>query len=204
MSGSEKMVTSEQRERLLERHRYINVDHDQWYDSVYSDFTEDMREVGIWVDRMYFRGFWSQGDGACFEGGFCSSGVYLDHHHKDQYPMIRKLMEVGGYIGTNCKHTGWYYHENSTSFSTDHDTFYRLVECPTEFQEKIVDAWDGQLEDEVDAFEQDVTEQWRTYMQDLYSKLEAEHDYLTSDEAVWEAIVANELDEDDEELEDAA
>jgi hypothetical protein len=198
------MVNLEQRERLIERHRYINVEHDQWWDCVYSDFKEDMREVGIHVNRIYFSGFWSQGDGACFEGGFCSSGVYLDHHHKDQYPMIRKLMDVGGYIGTDCKHSGHYYHEHCTSFSTDHDTFYRTVECPTEFHEQIVDSWDRQLEDEVEAFEKDVIEQWRTYMRDLYRKLEEEYDYQTSDEAVWDTIEANELDEDEEEYDEVA
>jgi len=29
---------------------------------------------------------------------------------------------------------------------------------------------------------------------DLYRRLEKEYDYLTSDEAVWDAIVANDLD----------
>ena len=157
-----------------------------------------MYDCGVQVDRMYFSGFCSQGDGACFEGGFCSLGVYLDHHHKDQFPMIRKLMDVGGYIGTDCKHSGRYYHENCTRFSTDHDTFYRTVECPTEFHEQIVDTWDRQLEDEVDAFEKAVIEQWRSYMQDLYRRLEDEHDHLTSDEAVWETIEANELDDEDD------
>ena len=42
-------------------------------------------------------------------------------------------------------------------------------------------------------FETAVTEQWRTYMHELYRKLEAEYEYLTSDEAVWETITANEL-----------
>jgi len=32
-------------------------------------------------------------------------------------------------------------------------------------------------------------------MQDLYRLLEAEYDYLTGDEAVWETIEANELDQ---------
>lgn len=203
MSGL-KMVKSEHRSALLEKYRYINVEHHQWWDCVYADFKADMREVGIYVSHIHFSGFWSQGDGACFEGGFCSSGVYLDHHHKDQYPMIRKLIDVGGYIGTDCKHSGRYCHSNSTSFSTDHDTFYRLVECPTEFHEQIVDTWDRQLEDEVDAFEKDVTEQWRSYMDDLYRKLEEEYDYLVSDEAVWEAIESNELDIDEEDLDEAA
>ena len=198
------MMNSEQRERLIERHRYINVELDDWHQSVYEGFKEDMREVGIDVRRMYFTGFWSQGDGACFEGAFGNLRAYLDHHHKDQYPMIRKLLEHDGYVYIECRHSGHYYHENCTQFSTDHDTFYRLVECPTEFHEQIVDQWDKQLEYEIDDFERDVTEQWRSYMQDLYRKLEEEYDYLTSDEAVWEAIEANELDEDEEEYDEVA
>ena len=194
------MVSLERRESLLETYRYINVEHDRWYECVYSDFKEDMREVGIRVDRMFFSGFSSQGDGACFEGGFDNLKTYLDHHHKDQYPMIRKLMDHGGHVYIGCRHSGHYSHENCTSFSADADTLYHLVECPTEFHEQIVDTWDKQLEDEVEAFENDVTEQWRTYMQELYRKLEAEYDYRVSDEAVWEAIEANEL---DEEMEDA-
>jgi len=198
MSGLEMTVSSEQRENLLEEHRYINVAHDEWWDSVYSDFKEDMREVGIHVDRMFFSGFSSQGDGACFEGGFDSARTYFDHHHKDQYPMIRKLMDHGGHIYVSCRHSGRHYHENCTAFSIDHDTLHQLVECPTEFHEQVIDQWDRQLEDEVEMFERDMTEQFRTYMRDLYSRLDTEHDYLTSDEAVWEAIEANELDQGEE------
>lgn len=193
-----KTVNSEARSALLETHRYINVAHDEWWGYVYSDFKEDMREVGIHVDRMYFSGFWSQGDGACFEGGFDSARTYFDHHHKDQYPMIRKLMDHGGHIYVSCRHSGRHYHENCTAFSIDHDTLHQLVECPTEFHEQVIDQWDRQLEDEVEMFERDMTEQFRTYMRDLYSRLETEHDYLTSDEAIWEAIEANELDQGEE------
>ena len=35
-------------------------------------------------------------------------------------------------------------------------------------------------------------------MGDLYRKLEAEYDYLVTDEAVWETIEANELDQTEE------
>lgn len=183
---------------LLERHRYINVEYDEWWECVYSDFKEDMRAVGIYVGRMYFSGFWSQGDGACFEGMFNNVRTYLDHHHKDQYPMIRKLLGHEGYVYLDCKHRGHYYHANYTEFTLGSDTFYRLVECPTEFHETIVDTWDKQLEDELGDFEKDVIEQWRTYMQDLYRNLEEEYDYLVSDEAVWEAVEANELDQMEE------
>ena len=189
------MMNLEQRERLLEKHRYINVEFDRWWDCVYEDFRQDMMEVGICVERILFSGFYSQGDGACFEGHFNNLRTYLDHHHKDQYPMIRKLLEHGGHIYITCTHSGRYNHENSTAFSTECDTFYHLVECPTEFHEQVADTWDKQLEHEICDFERDVIEQWRTYMRDLYCKLEAEYDYLVSDQAVWETIEANELEE---------
>ena len=197
-------MKSEQREQLLETHRYINVEHDEWWDCTYADFKEDMRRVGIDVTRMYFSGFWSQGDGACFEGGFDNVLTYLDHHHKDQYPMIRKLLEHEGGLYVHCDHSGNFYHENCTSFWVDCDTLTGMVDQPTEFHEQIVENWQQQLEREMDAFEQDVTEQWRTYMGDLYSRLEEEYDYLVSDEAVWETIEANELDQVAEDYDEAA
>lgn len=198
------MVNSEQRERLLEKYRYINVEHDSWWECVYADFREDMKAVGINVTRMYFSGFWSQGDGACFEGSLADTVAYLDHHHKDQYPMIRKLVEHGGDVYARCKHSGRSYHQYCTEFSVDSDTLTGMLDCPTEFHETIAEQWQEALDAEVSEFEKDVIEQWRTYMQDLYRNLEKEYDYLVSDEAVWDTIEANELDEDEEDFDEAA
>jgi predicted glycoside hydrolase/deacetylase ChbG (UPF0249 family) len=166
---------------------------------VESDFVEDMKKVGIQVNTIYFSGFSSQGDGACFVGAMDNTLTYLDHHHVDQYPMIRKLLEHDGEVYVKCKHSGHYYHENCTEFWADSDTLTGMVDQPTEFHEAIVEEWQRLLEDEVNNFETDVTEQWRTYMQQLYRKLEAEYDHLTSDDAVWDTIEANELIEDLEE-----
>jgi hypothetical protein len=55
MSGL-KMVKSEHRSALLEKYRHINVEHVEWWDCVYVDFREDMKVVGINVNRMYFTG----------------------------------------------------------------------------------------------------------------------------------------------------
>jgi hypothetical protein len=190
------MVTSSQRTSLLEKYSYINVEHDTWWDCVYSDFTEDMKAVGIEVHRMFFSGFWSQGDGACFVGKLDNPQVYLDHHHKDQYPMIRKLLENGGSIYTNCEQRGNYYHENSVRLWIDRDPLHAVIDQPTEFHVAIVEEWDKLLDAEMTDFDTTMTEQWRTYMRDLYRKLEAEYDCLTSEDAIWDTIVANELDTD--------
>jgi hypothetical protein len=195
------MVASSQRTALLEKYRYINVEHNNWWDCVESDFIEDMKQVGIHVDKIYFSGFWSQGDGACFSGKMSNTLTYLDRHHLGQYPMLRKLLEHDGEVYVSCKQSGRYYHENSTEFWADSDTLTGMVDQPTDFHEAVVEEWQRLLGVELDDFEKDVTEQWRTYMQQLYRKLEEEYDYLTSDDGVWDTLVANELVEDLEEEE---
>lgn len=193
-------VELSRRTTLIERYRDINIGH-QWWDCVYSDFTEDMKAIGIDVRQMYFSGFWSQGDGACFQGKLDNTLVYLDHHHQGQYPMIRNLLEHGGEVYVNCDQSGNYYHEMCTSIWVDADTLTGILPQPTEFHEQIAEQWQDLLNKEMDDFEKDVIEQWRTYMRDLYRKLEEEYDHLTSDEAVWDAIEANELDTDAEDEE---
>ena len=62
------------------RNHYIeNWVHDDWYDYVYSMAIEDGKKHGFVIDNIYFSGFYSQGDGACWEG---SVDLYdfLDSH----------------------------------------------------------------------------------------------------------------------------
>ncbi|MEI2421404.1 hypothetical protein V6O07_14115, partial [Arthrospira platensis SPKY2] len=77
MSGS-KMVSCEHKSALIEAHRYINVEYYDWYEYEYEFFKKDMAEVGVEVRKIYFSGFGSQGDGACFEGTFTTALKYLD------------------------------------------------------------------------------------------------------------------------------
>jgi hypothetical protein len=187
------MVASSQRTALLEKYRYINVEHNNWWDYVESDFTEDMKQVGIEVDKIYFSGFWSQGDGACFVGSLDNALTYLNHHHVDQFPMLRKLIEMGGSVWATSDHRGRYYHSSSVSINAECEAFWQCANPKSELQEAVIQRWDDMVDKEIVDFEAALAEQWRTYMNDLYTKLEEEHDYLTSDDAVWDTLVANDL-----------
>ena len=55
-------------ESLIDKYRYYNVEHIDWWEYTYNEFTERMKQKGIGVDRMFFSGFWSQGDGASWSG----------------------------------------------------------------------------------------------------------------------------------------
>lgn len=187
------MVASSQRTALLEKYRYINVEHNNWWDCVESDFVEDMKQVGIQVDKTYFSGFWSQGDGACFVGSLDNALTYLNHHHVDQFPMLRKLIEMGGSVWATSDHRGRYYHSSSVSINAECEAFWQCANPKSELQEAVIRRWDDMVDKEIVDFEAALAEQWRTYMNDLYTKLEEEHDYLTSDDGVWDTLVANDL-----------
>lgn len=194
------------KERALEKHRYINVEHDDWYESVYEDFRCVMEDKHIHVERMYFTGFCSQGDGACFEGSIADGRVvqYLDMHHPNEYPMIRKLVENGGYFNISvCQH-GHYCHQYSTMFSVEHDSFYNILETPTDLQSMVAATYDNMLDAEASAFEEVTKDKWRGYMGDLYEQLSDEYDALTEDDAVWDTIIANDLLEGEEDDEDGS
>lgn len=177
---------------LLEKHRTINVDHDWWHDCVKHDFAERMEKQGITVDNIYYSGFWSQGDGACFEG--CINPLrFLRKHFPTEYPMLRKVVGLGGRVHLACTHHGHYYHEHCTHFGFDVEGFEYLMVKPTDFHERVVDIMDSELQKELDTFEERSIAIMRGYMKELYRELEKEYDYLVSDEAVAETIIANDL-----------
>ena len=188
-------------ERTIDKYRHINVEHDDWWEYTYNEFVLSMEQVGIDVDRMFFSGFWSQGDGACFEGRIGDTKLFLDKHFTPtDYPTIRKLLDSGGSITFRCKHHGHYYHENCTSFDVDCDLFTYVLDKPTDFHEQVVESLDALLDVEMNDFEKQSVELFKNHMRTLYRTLEKEYDHLTSDEAVVETIIANDLQEveDDE------
>lgn len=167
---------------------------DDWWDGVYEWADEVFKIIGItsgkYVKTMnntmrrtgpaiYFSGFNSQGDGACFEGSY----VHLSgapEKLRAEYPTEETLHKIAdelqavqarhGYqLSATSQHLGRHCHEHSVLISVFADGDYA---------------------------EEDVAEEVRKCMRDLmrwiYDKLEQEQDYLLSDEYVDESIRANE------------
>lgn len=188
------------RDEILDKHRHWNVDHIEWWDAVYDDFKRDMDAIGIEVQRMYFSGFSSQGDGACFEGRVHSWEDFLKSMEY-QDPALITLADTGWKFGV--EHKGHYYHENCTRFdaclntldsndAVDDDDFAQVF---SPYKSEIqTAAWmaliaDYKRLDLEEAFE----EEFKRHMRSLYNRLEAEYDHQTSDEAVLEALDANDM-----------
>lgn len=183
---------------LIEKYRHWNVEHVEWWQCTYEDFKQQMGEQGIYVSDMYFSGFWSQGDGACFEGFIEDMKQYLEKNFKpDDYPMIRKLLDGGGSVKFSVKHSGHYYHENCTQFYIEADRLEHVLDAPSDFHVAVLENYDQLLDGEIVDFEKESVEIFKNFMRKFYRDLEQEYDHLTSDEAVKEAIVANELTNDE-------
>ena len=184
---------------LIEKYRDINVAHN-WYESVIEQFKADMAAIGIKVGEVYFSGFWSQGDGACFEGRVIDWDKFLAHLGYTDPVLVDHAYN---YWEFSCSQKGRYYHEYSVEFDyytpmpdsrTDEEDFINSF-GPYDPDDLRSRAWFAVLDQYSHInFAETIKDVFRDHMRSLYRKLEAEYDYLTSDEAVWEAIVANELD----------
>ncbi|MFA6219952.1 MAG: antitoxin of toxin-antitoxin stability system [Erythrobacter sp.] len=176
-------------------YRQVGFD-DDWYEFVYEDFQCIAEILGLRLKtvpvRLYgggtrqkpciwFSGFWSQGDGACFEGRYShAKGAprkIRDHAPKDGElhriaDALQAIQRRNFYqLHADITHRDRYYHEYSMSISVERDS-------PT-CQDRTADAEDV------------VAEVLRDLARWLYRQLEREHEYFTSDEVVDEAIIAN-------------
>lgn len=177
-------------EKQLEKYREWNVDFD-WYENTYEDFTTAMKLKGVSVNEIYFSGFWSQGDGACFDGDVWDITKLVD---MNDYPTVTALLAEDGEVSASITQSGHYYHEMCTEHSFESDTFEQVRDAPTEFHESIIEALDKVLDDEIENLETEVVDTLRESMRTLYKSLQTEYEHRTSDEQVTEAILEFDLD----------
>lgn len=174
-------------------YREGGFDHD-WYDAVYEDFQRIAEILGIRlktrVSRLvggrtrqdpciWFSGFWSQGDGAAWEGvySYRKSAAAKLRAYAPKDKTLHRIAETlqaaqrqNFYqLRAEVTHRGNYYHAFTMAVSVHRDSAAAV--------EVIGDA------------ESIVTDGLRDLANWLYRQLEQEYDYLTSDEAVDETLV---------------
>ena len=170
---------------------------DDWYEFVYEDFETICGILGVRLKtdavplmgggtrskpRIYFRGFSSQGDGACFET-YYSYEKTAPKKIREHAPLDAELHRIADallaiqrrnfyQLRAEASHRGHYYHEFSMVISVGRDS--------GTWQDMTADA------------EEAVTEALRDLARWLYRQLECEYEYQTSDAVIDEAIAANE------------
>lgn len=172
-----------------------NIDH-YYSESVYEDAEKVAAILGIEFDskkiplmngtyrsapKIWFSGFYSQGDGACFEGSY-SYAKGSTKRIREYAPNDNDLHSIADNLANvqrrnfyqlraTCEHSGRYYHSGCMSVAVEH--------CEDQWRDI------GDAEDEI-------TDELRSFADWIYSQLEKEYEYLTSDEQVEDSIIANE------------
>lgn len=183
------------KEKAREWYAHLVFDDSCDWGFVYEDAERMGAMMGIEIDRrswtntsgykgsepcIYFSGFSSQGDGACFEGSYrykkgAVAAIKAECNDKELIRIATELQAIQRKnfyrLYATCKHTGAYYH--SCSMSVD------------------VEDSENQYRDLGDA-EGEVRQLMRDFADWIYERLNDEYDYQTSDEAVEESILANE------------
>ena len=177
---------------------YLNAGiHDDWYDYVFDDFEAICRILGITLQtsptRLYgggtrerphiwFRGFWSQGDGACYEGsyGHAQGAAKALRAHAPQDEELHRIVDA---LQDAQRRNFWQLHatfhrtgrySNATSMEIDVERDSPTWQPPT------------------DGAEDTIVEALRDLAHWLYRQLQDAYESETSDDAVDETIAINE------------
>lgn len=195
---------------LIDKYRDINVDGDWWYEGVYEWFEEKCHELGVnilshqethqtyggkpvnkMVKDITWSGFWSQGDGAAFSGSVVDIKKALGSH-MDNYPMLQKYLELDGWY--KCI---WTTTRNNNIDYRGLETEYIYIYLEEGEEHPFAEVWQEQLEAELDLVDAELSDLAHELCDLLYKALEDEYEAMTTDEAVWETLVANELDKEE-------
>lgn len=170
---------NEVKEKAIEENRYINVDFDDWYNFIFHDWKEKLEKIGFCNAEIYFSGFGSQGDGACFDCQpyYINLDLILNNldFTDEEKEKIYNLKDCFNLTIEKNSYANHYSHEETRYVNIDY------LDVENEEDENLIGCLSEKLED----LRCNLCKQ-------IYKDLEKEYDYLTSDDAIYETLQANE------------
>ena len=174
-------LSDEAKAMAIEDHRHVLADH-EWHENIIDSFTVEIAPAfGVDCKDTHFTGFWSQGDGACFEGSFeYRKGmteavrrleIYNSDGRSELLDIAQEMasLQKSNFYGLygSAKHSGMYCHSRSVTIDVRRDG----------------PGYSGDI-DPAEGTDEAYAECLRDLMDWLYRQLEEEYEYLTSDEGV--------------------
>lgn len=163
---------------------------ENWYEYIYEDWKERLENEGFLRPKIKFSGFWSPGDGACFEAYLSFVGEaaekWLTDSDKELLTAKRVEWKMDGHNPGDltlegaiiCE--GAYYHRHSM----------HLKNCGLSFHDE-----NGPSGDFASGFAEyvfdEIVEHARNLAYQIYEDLKKEYEYLISEEHVAEMSSAN-------------
>lgn len=174
-------LSEEAKEKAVQYNAENNSDT-FWQECAIDELKEAAKFLGIDIDKIYYSGFSSQGDGACFIGDYnykrgALKSIINEFPKWEELHTIAKdlqeLQKVAFYnLSARVKHSGHYYHEYCTSI----EVFYR----------------DEYLTEKTEHYEEELSVILRDFMRLCYSHLESCYEYEISEKNFLDYLEPNE------------
>lgn len=166
-------------QKVIEKNSDINTDFN-WYDFIEADYIEQLEKIGFYDVKIYFSGFCSQGDGACFEGKWYKDRADLNKVDLEEIysPEIKNLYYslldlTNSYIDGcfSLTTSGRYCHENTMSIDG---------ETCTENGESVEFDFDN------------ILEECKNIAREIYKSLKHDYEDAISESSILETLQCNE------------
>ncbi len=182
-------LSKEAKQKALEKGREDENMDWPWYDGIEEEFKTDIENQGWERVEIWFTGFWSQGDGACFDAALSVYDWLNFHNRTEKYPLITKCVSDQELIwgATHKNNYGYHYsHERTRYFELEGECEDTLCSDGGIKEEEL-----PALRDEWTALEKEIEEDRLDLCSDLYKKLEETYNSYFTDEAIIENFDAN-------------
>ena len=175
------LPTDEAKEKAREWYCENVATTHKWWDYVYEDAKAIGAIIGFRIEDIRFSGFWSQGDGASFSGSY-----YYAPGWREKLRGYCPTETVPAAIGDTLQaiqRPRRYRLQSRITASGPHYVHDGMMQAETELDD------DGYATSEEN---QAIRECARQFARWIYERLEADYEYLVSDENAADCIVANE------------
>ncbi len=158
---------------------------DHWWEFLVEGFKEELEQHGIYDTDVYWSGFHSQGDGACFSGSIDTLEFFNKHYNNFDYTfdregggewgadlleelgkkpkfIVKEAIEDGLISCTINKNTHRYDHENTVSFDVETDY--------------LPDGWNKEIDNFAKYLEEYGSNWLKDKCKEYYRKLEKEYE----------------------------
>lgn len=177
-------LTTEVQNKLIEKYRDINTSYEFWHNHLIEDFKEDDSIFN--KTKVYYSGFWSQGDGAVFLYDRINQEFFYQFIEKECNFLTEKRKQlIINNVAAHAKntHNSRYYHEKSTSH-------YVEIEINETLNHHKHTNIINLLEQVESLFEAYLIGTFENICLDFYRSLESHFNYLQEDQQVKETLIS--------------
>jgi hypothetical protein len=173
-------LSEKARQKAIDNNRDWNVDGFDWWCNVYDDYKRELEERGFFAPEIWFSGFCSQGDGACFDAQIDLNELLNWVSDKSKYRHLVPFIEDGTIHASIEKNSyGYHYSHERTRYIELEHPFWK-ERCPRSA------SLCKELQEELEEIRYDLSHK-------IYRSLEKDYEWLTSDECVEESLKTNEV-----------